>query len=199
MKSRVICAFVVAAFTLKPAIGWASQEEDPTPTEKSSTEGSPPPLLTEEEEDPPPMKKSSIQQPRPIRQGFGLGVILGEPMGLTGKFFISRHHGLQFHAAWDFTDSAFDLIVDYAYHADLFVLDTATVELPLYFGGGLKLGNEVGQVTARVFLGIRAVIGVAAQFTELPLEVFAEFAPVLRVTPVTGFDVDGGAGVRYYF
>ncbi len=133
------------------------------------------------------------------RQGFGLGVLAGEPMGLTAKFFINRHHALQVHMGWDFTDSAFDTILDYLYHIDAFTLDTTTLELPLYVGGGLKLGQEVGQATGRVFFGIRFVVGVAAEFTTIPLEVFVEAAPVLGVTPVLRADVDAGAGVRYFF
>lgn len=146
-----------------------------------------------------PADDVAAEDARPIRKGFGLGAIVGEPTGLTAKAFITREHALQVHAAWDFTDSAFDIILDYLFHIDAFVLDTDFIDLPLYVGAGLKIGQEVAQPTARVFFGVRAVIGIAAEFTTMPMEVFFEAAPVLGITPKIRADVDAGIGIRYFF
>ena len=46
---------------------------------------------------------------------------------------------------------------------------------------------------------MRVPIGISALFDELPLEVFAEVAPGLRILDKTDPDVDGGIGIRYVF
>lgn len=146
-----------------------------------------------------PAAQALDDEPGKAREGFGLGLLLGEPLGITAKFFIDPTHAIQVHAAYDFTDSAFDIILDYTYHVDAFDIDATNLEVPLYFGAGLKLGQEVGLPTSRVLFGFRFIIGFAIEFTELPIEIFAEIAPVLRLTPKLAPDVDGGAGIRYYF
>jgi len=66
--------------------------------------------------------------------------------------------------------------------------------IPLYLGVGLK-----GKDEPRDLYGIRFLGGLAYHFPNHPLEVFAEVAPVWRIAPGFGSEVDGGVGVRYYF
>jgi hypothetical protein len=89
---------------------------------------------------------------------FGLGPLLGEPMGLTAKLWLSDHSAVDAGGAWSFVDiEGFQLHADYLFHKfDLF--HPAKGELPLYFGvGGRVKFPEHGDNRA----GIRAPVGLA--------------------------------------
>jgi hypothetical protein len=51
----------------------------------------------------------------------------------------------------------------------------------------------------QTLFGIRFLGGAVYLIEKTPLEVFAEIAPVLRMAPSMGSNLDGGVGVRYYF
>jgi len=129
----------------------------------------------------------------PTAGDFGIGIILGEPSGLTAKAWLADDHALDAHLTFDFSDEAFAVFVDYLFHFDVGI-DVDELEVPIYIGVGGKLAvrDELG-------VGVRVPIGISALFDELPLEVFAEVAPGLRILDKTDPDVDGGIGIRYVF
>lgn len=47
--------------------------------------------------------------------------------------------------------------------------------------------------------GIRIPVGLAYLFADIPVDIFAELAPVVNITSDTGFDLTGGIRARYYF
>lgn len=124
---------------------------------------------------------------------FGVGIILGEPSGITAKAWLADDHALDAHLTFDFTDDAFAVFVDYLFHFDVGI-DVEDLEVPIYVGVGGKLAvrDELG-------IGVRVPIGISALFEELPMEVFVEVAPGLRIIDKTDPDVDGGIGIRYVF
>ena len=65
-------------------------------------------------------------------QGFGLGVIIGEPTGLSAKDWTSKTTALDLAAAWSFShDSAFHLHGDLVWHPfDL--IKVSEGQLPFY-------------------------------------------------------------------
>lgn len=137
------------------------------------------------------------------RNTFGIGVIAGEPTGITGKFMIDNISAIDVGAGWETSgDNEFHLYGDYLYHVyGLFGLyDLFTVEkenLPFYFGGGvryIRLENEKDEY------GIRFPVGFEFLFSNVPLGAFIEVAPVLNLRPDTEFDdIEGGIGIRFYF
>jgi hypothetical protein len=138
----------------------------------------------------------------------GVGVVLGEPTGLTAKHWFDDTHALDAHLSFDFTDEAFAVSSNYLFHFDILQLRTDAVELPLYVGIGGKLlfdaGNEQGDKKADkdndfFSLGARVPFGADLLFTRIPLEIFIEVGIGVRVIPATRPDLDGGLGVRYYF
>ena len=125
--------------------------------------------------------------------GLGLGVIIGEPTGLSAKLWTSEKTAIDAGVAWSFVNSGFLHI-----HADMlihsFVIDVDKGKLPLYFGvgGKLVLANELG-------LGVRIPLGMAYLFDSAPIDIFLELVPVLELLPATAIGFEGGIGVRYFF
>jgi hypothetical protein len=126
---------------------------------------------------------------------FGLGPMVGEPTGLTMKFWFSERSAVDGGLGWSFVDpDGFQLHADYLYHAvDLFRSESG--ELPLYFGvGGRAKFVDHGDNRA----GIRGPIGLSYLIPNARIEVFAEVAPILDFAPTTTLEWNGGVGLRFY-
>ncbi|MEZ5072657.1 MAG: hypothetical protein R2751_17290 [Bacteroidales bacterium] len=125
--------------------------------------------------------------------GLGLGLILGEPTGLSAKFWTTEKTAVDAAAAWSLVGSGYLRV-----HADMVVhnysIDVSKGRLPLYFGLGAKL-----TLASSPGLGIRVPLGMAYQFADAPFDVFAEIVPVLELMPASGFVVEGAVGIRYFF
>ena len=126
--------------------------------------------------------------------GFGLGVVFGEPTGLSAKAWTSEKTAIDAVAAWSFAGAGFFHI-----HADFLVhnydlIDVSEGRLPVYFGVGayLNFASDLG-------MGIRVPIGLDYQFGNAPFDIFAEVAPGLALLPGTAFYIGGGIGVRFFF
>jgi len=121
---------------------------------------------------------------------YELGVILGEPLGISGKWWHNRQSASDIAAAWSFTENGVvEIHSDYLFH---WLYPHVNVgDLPLYFGIGLsvRIGNEA-------FFGARVPLGIEYIIPYLPLSVFAEFAPIWHVLPEVTIVVSGGAGIR---
>lgn len=128
--------------------------------------------------------------PKPAQAQFGLGVVLGEPTGVTARF-MSGGNNFQVHAAWSFFHGdAFRISGDYLRSGNL----SSENFPPFYFGIGarIKFASE-SQVTIRFPLGLNHF------FRNDPFEIFGEVVPGLRVIPNTDFDLGLAVGFRYYF
>lgn len=138
--------------------------------------------------------------------GLGVGVIVGEPTGISVKKWLSHDTAIDAAAAWSFSENAsFQFHADYLIH-NFGLLKTGDIggRLPVYFGvgGRLKLennDNNNGRNNHDALLGVRIPLGISYLFTKAPVDIFAEIVPVLDVVPDTHFDINGAIGVRYYF
>ena len=127
---------------------------------------------------------------------FGLGVIVGEPTGIDGKWFMSKTTALEGAAAWSMSgDNEFQLQLDYKFH-NYSLITVKEGELPVYFGIG---GRIAFRDNADDNLGIRIPVGLSYLFANAPLDVFGEIVPVMELTPDTDFDLEGAIGIRYFF
>jgi len=119
--------------------------------------------------------------------GLGLGLIFGEPTGLSAKMWTSERTALDAAVAWSFSGADF-LIHNYD------IISVSKGKLPLYYGVGAytAFSSDFG-------LGARVPLGMAYQFEGAPVDVFAEIAPGLALLPDLGFYIGGGIGVRYFF
>ncbi len=132
--------------------------------------------------------------PARAQGGLGLGVILGEPTGLSLKAWMSHTTAFDLAVAWSTVDEpAVDIHGDYLFHDyDLFHVDRG--QLPVYYGLGarLKFLNHDSQA------GVRAPVGVEYLFESAKVGLFMELAPILDLAPDTGFHLNGAVGARYY-
>ena len=127
-------------------------------------------------------------------RGFGLGIVLGEPTGLSAKLWTGSSNAFDFAAAWSFKgDGQLLLQADYVWHSfDL--IRVSSGRLPLYYGIGGRIIFADDPL-----LGIRIPLGLNYQFASAPIDIFAEIVPILDLIPSTDFDLGGGLGVRFWF
>ena len=146
----------------------------------------------------------------------GLGVELGQPFGISAKYWVSDqaaidgglggHYG---HHAHHYCDDDFyyrhgyyddgcsdsyvrlDLHSDFLWHFDLPA--NLPGRLPVYIGAGARL------ITPYTEVGLRIPLGITYLFDNVPIDLFAEIVPVFVFAPYAAGDLDGGVGIRFYF
>ncbi len=138
--------------------------------------------------------------------GFGIGIILGEPTGLSAKLWTSKINAFDFGLGvglggdrikykGDYNNQGrVHFHMDYLWHS--FNAISSTEKFPLYYGFGGRFNTGGGYEGS---FGIRGVIGIAWFPRNTPIDVFVELVPVFQVTPLTGLGVDAGLGIRYFF
>jgi hypothetical protein len=128
----------------------------------------------------------------------GAGFILGDPSGLTAKFFMGKSDAIDIGVG----ESADDLYIyaDYLRHFHgVFPIN----ELVLYLGVGAgfhdweKDNKNDNEEENRI--DVRIPLGLEYTFTKVPIGIFLELVPALRIVPDIDFDIRGGLGARYYF
>jgi len=124
-------------------------------------------------------------------QDLGLGLQLGQPMGVTGKYWLSSTLAVDGFMGYHFNNN-FDTHADVLWHS-FSSFNVSSGRLPFYIGiGGRVLGGNDSQ------FGLRIPIGVSYLFPSQPLEAYAEIAPIVEVAPSIGADIDGAVGIRLY-
>ncbi len=125
---------------------------------------------------------------------FGLGIILGEPTGVSMKLWLTERTAIDAAAAWSFSDeAAFHLHADYLFHN----FDLITVEegrLPVHFGIGGRVKFEDDSR-----LGVRIPVGLTYIFDGAPIDIFFEVVPILDLVPDTEFEFNAAIGARFFF
>ncbi len=128
--------------------------------------------------------------------GFELGLILGEPTGISTKIWFDRDTALDGAVSWSLRErDEKDLYIhaDFLWHNYRFINDSSGL-LPLYYGIGARV---VLADDAR--LGARAPVGISWLLNGAPLDLFIEIAAILDIIPETDFDINGGIGIRFIF
>ena len=129
---------------------------------------------------------------------FGLGLIIGEPTGLSAKWNFSPPSAIDFHLAWSILGGGIAGGADYLFHF-------GWLESPWrpYLGVGGRVAiheakkDETGE--SEMHVSGRGLIGIEYLFLEGHLGVSAEIGLGLDFIPAVGFDVSGGLALRYYF
>jgi hypothetical protein len=130
------------------------------------------------------------------RKPFGVGVIAGQPTGITFKLMLNDIHGIDFGGGWRTSgDNEYHIYGDYLYHLNNLVT-VSKGELPFYVGLGARYLIRDDRDDK---FGLRLPVGVEYLFENVPLGAFAEVVPVLNLSPDTDFDLEGGIGIRFFF
>lgn len=125
---------------------------------------------------------------------WGIGVMLGEPTGISVKNWQSATSAFAGGVAWSFRrKAAFHLHGDFLIHRDR-ELKAYEGRFMWYYGTGLRLKfEEESRFGARFPLGLDYI------FPQNKIELFLEFVPILELLPATDFLVNGAVGIRYLF
>jgi hypothetical protein len=134
----------------------------------------------------------------------GVGVIVGEPTGISFKSWTGTGHAIDGAAAWSFSeDDEFQFHIDYLFHNyDFFHAEDLDGRLPVYFGVGGRTKfeeNSMRRDNDDTILGVRLPLGVAYHPSGPRLDFFVEIVPTLDFAPDTDFELDAGIGMRFYF
>lgn len=136
---------------------------------------------------------------------FGLGIVIGDPTGLSGNYKLSVERSVDAAIAWSFGRyQGFELHADYLWHrANLFRIEHVSFAWHYGFGGRLISAEERDVINrpanATTYFGPRIPIGISTDFNKSTFELFSELALVMNLIPATNFDFDFGVGVRVYF
>ena len=127
---------------------------------------------------------------------FGVGLMVGEPTGLSLKYFFNSTFAIDGGLGWAFHDGTdFQIQSDVLWHKfDLVTLSQG--QLPFYIGVGARVKF---QENAEDRIGLRVPVGVSYIFDDLPLDVFFEVAPILDFTPSTRGGFSAAIGARWWF
>lgn len=110
-----------------------------------------------------------------------LGIVLGNPSGFSGKFFVSEKNAVDVVVG---LGKGMTVHADYLWH-DFQALRVNEGQMPLYYGAGFLVAEKDFCVQGK--------IGLEYLFETNPLGIFIEVAPAIG----TEFRFQGGVGVRY--
>lgn len=136
-------------------------------------------------------------------RGFGLGFVVGEPTGISGKAWLSANNAIDFGVGWtrqasnwgrmNYQESTFHLHVDYLWHD--FSLIRSSEKFGIFYGGGCTIDNGVDGGD----FGARGSVGIEWIPRNVPMDVFVEIAPIFFLAPSTDFGMNAGLGARFFF
>ncbi|NLA93083.1 MAG: hypothetical protein GX842_06610 [Spirochaetales bacterium] len=124
--------------------------------------------------------------------GFGAGLYLGWPMGLTVRYGMDDFRIFANVTNYFAAGANFDVGALY----DIVSFDVGG--RPLYINAGAQIG--LGYYVGSLFtMAANGVVGASYYFDEFPLELFVNVALGYRFLGAPGFDYKAGAGGVWYF
>jgi len=109
----------------------------------------------------------------------GVGIILGDPIGFSGKFWLNDENAVD--AAFTFFSSAkLQLQADYVWHKyNLIEAKGTTDRIAVYYGPGALVRIALDD---SFVIGGRGTIGITCIFKNAPFDTFIELSPSLFFT-----------------
>ncbi len=168
----------------------AQAKEGAAPAKSPKAEGSPGLEIT--------IKVPELPKPSKEAGPFGLGLLFGEPSGISAKLWLDGHSAVDGGIAWAFFNQSLALHADYLFHF-LGVVKLNEEEIPPFIGAGayMRIANSANRDPFRA--GIRLPIGLGHRFSKIPLEISGELVPGIQLSPKSDFVLQGGIALRYYF
>lgn len=124
----------------------------------------------------------------------GLGVMVGEPTGVSGKLWLGARSAVDMAASWSLVhDGRAEFHGDYLRHnAGLFSVRRGSLALTYGIGGRLLMRKHRDDR-----LGARIPVGLSYLFEGNQVEVFVEAVPIVDLIPETEGDLAAALGIRY--
>lgn len=135
----------------------------------------------------------------------GVGVLLGVPLSITGKYFLSPEWAVDVGAG---AYLAYRDRTGLHVHADILwhpfvAVEGETFMAPLYFGLGSRFLQYDEMNESVTHLGVRVPVGITFDFNDEPYDLFLEgavvFDPVVSESEPSQLDMNFGAGARVFF
>ena len=174
--------------------GLTAQRADQAPTPSHQTQGPGQPASQVTAQGPESASKPFYRDiTKPGK--FELGVIGGEPLGLSAKLWLSRTRAIDAGLGWSLIgeDTNMQLHADYLFHSfDVVKVDKGS--LPLYYGlgGRVRFGEDTR-------FGVRVPMGVQYISSSKTFSLFLEVAPIISFVPDAEVDLNVGLGARFFF
>lgn len=125
----------------------------------------------------------------------GAGFMLGNPTGAAVKHWLNDQAAVDGGFGFSFGEHT-DVHIhsDYILHKKgaFYFNDVHPLDFYYGLGGRMEFADDIE-------LGVRAPVGLVHMFTEQPVDVFAELAPVLDFISKIGVELNVSIGARYYF
>jgi hypothetical protein len=125
----------------------------------------------------------------------GLGVMLGNPTGLNGKYWLGNNRAVDGGLAYSFGRHT-DLSIhsDYLLHNDsaFYLNDTHPLDLYYGIGGRMEFADDIE-------IGVRIPVGLVHKMNDGEADIFGEIAPIVDLFTKTGLEIHFAIGARYYF
>lgn len=143
----------------------------------------------------------------PQGKNFGIGVIIGEPTGLTAKIWTQKDMALAFSLGNSYFGSV-RIGMDYLWHFNAF--NSNIVNLYAGPGAAIGIGESSGwwykdkdqkwyKSSDEIGLGIRGILGINVVPRNSPIEIFGELGLMVGFLPGTYTNFEGAIGIRFYF
>jgi hypothetical protein len=134
------------------------------------------------------------------KHNIGLGLIVGEPTGVSFKLWSKQTVAFDAAAAWSLVGGEyFQVHGDFLLHNfNLFRVETGRMSLFYGAGARLKFAEDALGGSETIF-SLRVPVGLAYEFEKTPIELFLEIVPMLDLVPATELQLAGAVGFRYYF
>lgn len=133
-------------------------------------------------------------QPKGEGGNLGIGIMAGEPTGISVKSWTNDRTALDLGVSWSLeSNSSFHLHADYLLHKWLQEAESET--LAFYYGIGARFA--VREPDPKI--GVRVPLGLNFIIPDTPIDLFVEAVPIFDILPEPAFSGNGALGVRYYF
>jgi hypothetical protein len=124
-----------------------------------------------------------------------LGVVVGQPTGLSAKYWIAARSTIDAAVAYELSDDEDRLELYADYQFNFLLRPVGQGVMPVYFG----LGPFVELSTEEVTLGGRIPVGVQYFIPNTRLSLFGELAAAIEIVPSSDVGIQGGVGIRLVF
>jgi hypothetical protein len=126
---------------------------------------------------------------------FGIGVILGNPTGISVKYWTGERIALDASLGYMIAREE-HLMLSADFLAHLWSFDSEGDRIRLYLGAGAGLG-----FISDISLSLRLPLGASYFFSSFPMEFFAELDPLFQLTGPggSGPGIGGYLGAHWYF
>ena len=154
-------------------------------------------------------KDPGKEEKLPAQSGFGAALLLGEPMGINAKLWVSEYSAINVGIGWSLyrrmetmrKRGAPYASIDYIRHF-FDQVKTARGKFVYFIGAGLEGAYNYfeDRYTERLYYGVRFPFGISYMFEDHPFDVFLETSPsvVFYYYGITS-DIGASIGIRYWF